>query len=250
MSLSKITRLCILCITALACIQSPLASADWLIVANGCNHAFDAIDKLSENRKILALDGASKLFKEHGMVPHVILGDFDSIEDKDFWGITGAFDEINDQTMPYAGNHNVLIVPAKDQDYTDLEKGILYCDSQNCDSIIIVNATGGRMDHTLANIGVLRKYYRMNRPLTIQTETEILEYVKDSMTSITGNIGDHCAIMGYPQAVMTTSGLTYNGIQYPLNLGVQESVCNTLAAPSALIEIQGEAIDIKPLIAP
>ena len=73
-----------------------------------------------------------------------------------------------------------------------------------------------------------------------------IEYIKDDSMRIRGNVGDNCAIMGYPEGVMSTTGLTYNGDNYHLKLGLQESVSNTLAAPVAEISIQGEALIIHP----
>lgn len=216
----------------------------WLIVANGPSFSEEQFLEAKKGRTTLALDGAANyMLKIH---PDVILGDFDSITNKDYWGILGTFDDINSSTLPYFGNFGVLIIPAKDQDYTDLEKGVAYCDSQGAESILIINATGGRMDHTLGNIGVLRKYYKPGRTLIIETENEFIEYVKDTSTIIKGNIGDHCAIMGYPEASMSTAGLAYNGINYSLKIGIQESICNTLSEPLATIAIHGEALVISP----
>ena len=53
-------------------------------------------------------------------------------------------------------------------------------------------------------------------------------------------------MMGYPQALMTTSGLAYNGDEYLLQLGVQESVCNRIVDAKSTISIQGEALVILP----
>lgn len=223
-----------------------LYAEEWVIIANAPSIPAKTMKRITSNRSVVALDGAADLLKEIQLIPDVILGDFDSIVNKDFWEIKENFNTSETYIEPYIGRFGVLIVPIMEQNHTDLEKGITYCDRQGASSIIIMNATEGRIDHTLGNIGVLRKYHQSNRKLVIITEKEFIEFVKDDHTTIEGKKGDHCAIMGYPEAVMTTTGLAYNGSGYPLKLGYQESTCNTLAEEKAYISIQGEALVIHP----
>jgi thiamine pyrophosphokinase len=235
--------LCLL-VCSFGCLEA--AQKDWVIVANGPTIDRCHLQQILENKQVIALDGAANLMQALKMQPNVILGDFDSIIDREYWGIQHTFHEIDEQSMPYLSAKGVWIVPAKDQDYTDLEKGILYCEQQSAQAIWIVNAVGGRMDHTLNNIGLLRKHYRPDRAMSILTENERIEYIREGKTKIQGRIGDACAILGYPEAIITTHGLKYNGQNYPLILGRQESVCNTLLETEAEIQIQGEALVIHP----
>ena len=221
-------------------------AGDFVIVANSPTFSEKNVRDAIPNRTVIALDGAANHLKRCHITPQIILGDFDSVEDKEYWGIKGAFHAIANDDKPYLGNFSVLIMPAKNQDYTDLEKAIIYCDEMGAKSILIVNATGGRMDHTLGNIGLLRKHFKKERPLSLTTENECIEYIKDGQTTIKGNVGDQCAIMAYPEAFMTTTGLAYNGQNYQLKLGIQESSCNTLVEPEAVVVIQGEALIISP----
>lgn len=221
-------------------------ATEWLIIADAPGFPVEQVQSLMSNKKVIALDGVADSFKKYGLVPHIILGDFDSVKSGDYWGIKTTFYQMEVFDQPYEGNFGTLIVPAKNQDLTDLEKGILFADKNGATSIVILNAVGGRMDHTLGNIGILRKYDSPTRSLQLFTSKEIIQFVKDETVTITGKPGDYCAVMGYPEAWMTTQGLTYNGDRYPLILGVQESICNTLAAPEATIEIAGEAIVIGP----
>ena len=216
----------------------------WVIIANG--NEVELSELKNQDQKVLVLDGAANRFKELSFYPDVILGDFDSIEDPAYWGIKETFSSISENSVPYIGNFSVWIVPAMDQNHTDLEKAIIYCDAAKADSILIVQATGGRMDHTLGNLGTLRKYYRPNRPLVIQTEDEQIFYLKNEKAFIEGGKGENCAVMGYPKASMTTVGLAYNGYEYPLELGICESTCNALVASQAVISICGEALIILP----
>jgi thiamine pyrophosphokinase len=223
-----------------------LQCTPWVIVANGPSLSLNELQDSLQDRKIVILDGAVNRFKSLPLRPDCILGDFDSVEDPVYWGILATFSEIDERSSPYRGNFGIMIVPAKDQNFTDLEKGILYCDAVGASSIHIVQATGGRMDHTLGNLGTLRKYYRSDRELIILTEKEQIFDLHNDDISIEAAAGEYCAVMGYPQAVMTTSGLAYNVSEYPLQLGIQESTCNTIIDPKATISIQGEALIILP----
>lgn len=218
----------------------------WVIVANGSSIEVETLKESMKGRKVLALDGAVNRFKALHLYPDFILGDFDSVNEPDYWGIKALFADIDVSHSSYEGNFGITIIPAKDQNYTDLEKGIIYCDGAHATSILIIQATGGRMDHTLGNIGLLKKYAHADRPLILLTEKEQIFYLSNTGIAFEGGVGEHCAIMGYPQAFMTTTGLAYNGIEYPLQLGIQESICNIITEPSATISIQGEALIILP----
>ena len=221
-------------------------SESWVIVANGSEIDATELKKSLQDRRVIALDGAADRFKELQMHPDVILGDFDSIQDPAYWGIVKTFSAIDESSLSYMGQSSVVIVPAKDQDRTDLEKAILHCDQSKADSILIVQAMGGRMDHSLGNLGLLRKYHRLYRPIVIETSQEQIFYLHDQRAIVHGGAGGVCAIMGYPHAEMTTQGLAYNGNSYSLELGFQESVCNQLIAEEAHILIEGEALVILP----
>lgn len=218
----------------------------YLIIANASSLNKNHLEHAKEGRLTIALDGAADKMKSFGIIPDIILGDFDSIQDHDYWGIKQTFTNIDVQSKPYRGRHNVLIVPAKNQDLTDLEKAIIYCDQDQVTSILIINATDERMDHTLYNTRLLRKYHKDDRPLMIRTPTATLEYIKDGITEITGFPGDTCAIMAFPYGYFTSRGLTYDVTNYPLEFGRSESVCNSLKEKTATIEITGEALVIHP----
>lgn len=233
-------------ILLLGLICTSLWGNSWVIVANGPAINSDQLKECLNNRTVLVLDGAANRFKTLGLYPDYILGDFDSVEDPVYWGVSNLFSKIGDEDLSYPGNFGSIIVPAKDQNHTDLEKGILFCDNLNASSIHIIQATGGRMDHTLGNLGSLKKYYRPERELILLTETEQIFYLSNQAIAIEGGVGEHCAVMGYPKAFMTTTGLAYNGKDYLVELGVQESTCNTIADAKATISIQGEALIILP----
>lgn len=228
-------------------------ASDFLIVANAPNSIdWQYIEKKRARCKIIALDGAANAFQKVGKIPHVILGDFDSIEDPPYWGIIKVFKEIDQNTKPYFGKYNVFIVPVKNQDLTDLEKAIRYCDQCNARSITIVNAYGGRFDHELENFSLLKKYNKKNRPIFLHAPTQTLQYVQSehqnpSKVLIKGKKGDFCGVFGCPQGIIiSTQNLKYEAKNYPLKFGRSSSACNQLLGNQAFIEVVGEVLIAQP----
>ena len=219
-------------------------SQSWLIIANGQERPLRVLEEKAEGRSVLVLDGACNRLEGGSFLPNFILGDFDSVENPEYWGIKETFSALGPDATPYEGRFSITIVPAKNQDLTDLDKGLSFCESMGADSILVLQAHGSRMDHTLANIGLLRKHYRPDRLLILETEDEQLFYVKDARVLLQGPIGAACAVVGCSTALMTSEGLAYNGENYLLDFGVQGSTSNALSAEEASIAIQGEALFI------
>src|SRR5689334_14042058 len=123
--------------------------SNYAIIANGNFLTKEILLEAVKDRTIIALDGAADKLAALGLNPQLILGDFDSISPQaaSYWGLKKTFSELSADTEPYRGNQGVLIVPALNQNLTDLDKALHYCDQQNAKSIIILCATGARLDH-------------------------------------------------------------------------------------------------------
>lgn len=220
----------------------------FLIVANGPFLPQSIIHELAEGRTVVALDGACNKLAKIGILPQVILGDFDSINAHEalLWGIKELHDEITETSQPYYGNHGIMIVPQKDQNYTDLEKAIKYCDLQGAISIDIICALGGRVDQTLSNLRVLRSLYKKDRSIHLHSETQTMIFACNESVEIHGKVGDYCGIVAFPEGSFTSQGLRYNGNAYQLRFGYSESTSNQLADSIAYVEVQGETLIIHP----
>lgn len=233
-----------------------MIGSKFLIVANGSFVDHRLISTLSSSRQIIALDGAADKLFDVKIIPDIIMGDFDSI-DKDRWGIKEGFDQINDRSFPYIiqkNNKDILVIPKKNQNFTDLEKAIKFCDELSSPDILIFNAVGNRMDHSLGNIRALRKFYNPTRLLRIQTNLQTLEMAKNDTADKTGKAfhiqgkkGDYCGIMAFPDAFISTIGLKYDVSNFHLEFGYSESICNSFKNTNAIITIhKGEALLIYP----
>ncbi|MBT1248633.1 MULTISPECIES: thiamine diphosphokinase [unclassified Thermosipho (in: thermotogales)] len=93
---------------------------------------------------IIAADGGAKVLKERGILPNVIIGDLDSLD--------------ND-TLEYFKQNNVEIIEyPKEKDETDCEIAIKYAVENGYDEIEILNFFGERLDMILALFGLMKKF--------------------------------------------------------------------------------------------
>lgn len=203
----------------------------------------------------MALDGASLTLAQLGIKPNIIIGDLDSIaQDPDACNIWGIADN-KQATTAYYGRFNTLIVPQYRQDLTDLHKAIIfikqhaqqYTPYQAAQVIHIVTTLGQRVDHYLAGLQILAQEYHPNTPIYYHNLGQTIEYVRDRTISITGTIGDHCGIFGFPSGELSVlnHGLAYNVMAYPLHHG-QYSCANSLVKEQAILNIKGSALIVHP----
>jgi thiamine pyrophosphokinase len=217
---------------------------DFVIIANGPFLYRDIILEAIQNKTVVVLDGAlNKLRWLESKYVDYILGDFDSVDStaQEYWGITQTCHDITDASVPYPGMYNTWIVPAKNQDRTDLEKAINYCDKHEASSITILCASGGRADHHEAVMRAMKHAYQPQRVITLQTEQQSLRYARDEVVSFEGCVGDHC---GFASTTASGHG-TSEGLLYPCDKH-HESFCNQLVSNAASLTVHGEALLFLP----
>ncbi|MFH1537284.1 MAG: thiamine diphosphokinase, partial [Patescibacteria group bacterium] len=115
-----------------------------IVIANG-DLSKQKID-FSEYDFIVATDGGANHLVNLKIKPDIIIGDFDSISKK----AIKKFDDV-EQIRVY------------NQNKTDLEKALDYLMEEKCEIVDIFGATSNeRIDHTLANIFLLKNYSDLN----------------------------------------------------------------------------------------
>ncbi len=86
---------------------------------------------------IICADGGYKFAEMLGVIPDLIVGDFDSSE------------------RPHNCGSEIISLPVRKDD-TDMFYAVKEGIRRGCDEFILVGATGGRLDHTYANFCVLK----------------------------------------------------------------------------------------------
>ena len=218
----------------------------FLIVADGEFISTPTLVKRAQNKVVVALDRASERLLDIGILPDIVIGDFDSIQDKQRWGIDLTKLNTEQEFTAQISMKTVQMVYRPDQHETDFFKAIRYIDTLNPIDIHIVCALSSRrLDHLLNNIRALRVFYQKMRPIYFYTVVQKAFYVKNDTIHIDGKIGDTFGILGFPSACFSSKGLKYNGKKFPLTFGFSESVANQLVSQKAIIDIEGEALFIQ-----
>ena len=151
--------------------------------------------ELAKDKLVVAADaGADRLLK-YNIIPDQIIGDLDSISDK----ATTKLEE--------------WIVSNKNIQKTDLEKATDYAFEKGASEIQIIGWSGGRIDHTLAALGLA-----FNPRISLIDEHFTVEAVTDSKT-IEGEECTLFSLMAMPEARVSVTGARWNLQHEKLKMG-------------------------------
>ena len=149
-------------------------------------------DKIEKSSFIICADGGIKHIKALGLIPDVIIGDFDSSENTDEYS-------------------NKIVYPVKKDD-TDLALALNYAEEKGFSECVAIGCLGGRLDHTLSNIHLLKYAYYKNISLKLIDEnTEVFLIKGKKKIKYSG----YKYISVFPLGDKAT-GVTYKGLEYPL----------------------------------
>jgi thiamine pyrophosphokinase len=171
-----------------------------LIVSGGQRPSRELIEKeLADSDVVICADSGANCLYEYKIMPHILVGDFDSIDKKVF-----SFFETS---------HCKVERFPKEKDYTDTELAMCRAIEYGADEICFLGCTGSRIDHMMGNIGLLLKALnvKVNAKLKDDNNTLILT---DKPLCIKGNKGMNFSLIAYGDNV---SEVTIEGAKYPLH---------------------------------
>jgi thiamine pyrophosphokinase len=203
------------------------------IICNGSIENYVSCkEKLHGVDSIICADGGTRHAFNMNIIPNIIIGDLDSSKD---------------EYIEYYSSRNVPIIKySSDKDKTDTHICLEYAMEQY-DEILILGATGSRLDHTLGNISILKLAAEKGKTACIIDENNELYVVKDSI-KLEGNKGDLLSLLPLSSRV---EGINLKGVLYPLQDSVMEignpyGVSNKFAENTAeLTIVSGYMIVIK-----
>lgn len=192
-----------------------------LIVCNGhfTKKELNSFTKLNKPRRvidIIACDGASDFLRKHKVLPDVIIGDLDSVKPA---------------TLKYFSAKKVLIKKVYDQNKNDLEKALMFSLGKKYKLIHIIGLSGKRLDHTLNNISVIKKYHR--KADILFCENGFTGRIISKKIELNCRIGDIVSLIPLPKA----TGITTSGLKYPLKNGTLEFGVRSGALNEAVSEV-------------
>lgn len=197
-----------------------------VIIANGASPDPEIAHRHADQADLLlAADGGARHALELDLVPHVVIGDLDSL------------DESQQRRLRSAGTQFIVHPPAKDE--TDLELALLHAVEQDADPIIVLAALGGRLDQTLANILLLTMPALVDRNVRLIEGLQTAFVVRDEAT-ICGEPGDTVSLIPLGGEVhgVTTSGLAYALTEGTLPFGPALGVSNEMTSPQARVQVR------------
>ena len=150
--------------------------------------------------QVITADKGLLYAKELGIAPDIILGDFDSC-DKNI--------------MQEFSTDEKIIAPCEKDD-TDTGLAMLKAKEIGADEILMIGATGTRLDHVLGNIGQLvfaQKHGMKAQIVDENNRIQALESGKETIISKSSQFGKYVSFI----PVYEAKGVTLTGFKYPLN---------------------------------
>jgi thiamine pyrophosphokinase len=194
-----------------------------IILANGNyprKSEFEFFKRVGFDRLICADGGANSAFKLK-LTPDYILGDFDSIEG---------------EVLDYYEKKS-KIIRMSSQYTTDVEKCLNFSIKNKIEEVVLLGATGDRLDHSICNIGIVLKYFSKVRIFILHQKTLLAAY--EGEIDLATTPGEIISIYGIEKRTRITSkGLKYRLRDVALPLGVRESTSNVARGKSVNLKIR------------
>lgn len=149
---------------------------------------------------VIAADGGLALARSLGVTPSVLVADFDSADREDAESLSAAVVE-----LPVHKDDTDTMAAAR----IALEKG--------CGEVLILGGTGGRLDHTMANLAVLLYLKRRGVRAVLADEHVRAEMLLPGRHRIEPAEGWKFSLFAYGGSV---SGLFLKNAEYPLENAV------------------------------
>jgi len=150
--------------------------------------------------EVYAVDGGLRVAEAAGVMPDYLVGDFDTAEDL--------------LVLRYE-KRCITLRHKPEKDATDTELAIDEALDRGAEKIILLGATGTRMDHTLANVHMLYRILKRGKKAWILDEhNRISLHEKPFVCRRSEMFGDYVSFLPF---FGETTGVTLKGFKYPLS---------------------------------
>ncbi|EFU41270.1 thiamine pyrophosphokinase [Paenibacillus vortex V453] len=185
------------------------------------------LEEIQNGDFIIGADRGALYLIEHGIRPNLSVGDFDSIPPEQMERVRSMSEKVID-------------CDPIDKNLTDTELAFDLALDKSPESILILGATGSRLDHTLANIHMLIRGLQHHISCSILDENNFITLTGTSC--IVENKGfTYVSLLPLTTEV---TGIHLEGFEYPLHdatlrLGQSLGVSNKLAEDKGTVRIEG-----------
>ena len=175
------------------------------IISGGNIEVDFALDFLKKHKKegdwLVAADKGLEFFLKTGLTPDAAVGDFDSLSEEGRVFLEGL-------------NRTEVIRLKPEKDDSDTQSAVNFCMDRGAEQITVLGGTGKRVDHLLANLGLL----------VLGKERGVRVNLVDSWNYMTliesGTVLNRSAQFGHYVSFFSLGGdvpgLTLTGFKYPL----------------------------------
>lgn len=178
---------------------------------------------LRDNDTLIGADGGTNHLLKMGLMPHLVIGDLDSLDEDAFFDLSAAEAQIDQYP--------------EDKDETDLELALAAAYELRPDSILIVGGLGGRLDQSLASLSLLAG---MQGGMDLRLDDGVEEaFFCRSQAQIRGRSGDTVSLIPWagPVSGIQTGGLRWPLIRETLYPDRTRGISNEMTGEQATVEI-------------
>ena len=182
---------------------------------------------IAENKEdvIISVDAAITNLEKINLIPHIMVGDFDTLSDED-------------RLKKYAELDVEIVKHDPIKDFSDSELAVDRAVKAGIKTISVFGALGKRFDHAFANILILQKYKKLGVDITIYDKYNKI-YVKSNHFTL-----EREKIWGKYISFFSLERKNFmeklEGVKYP----IENRIIDNIATPSLYIsnEIKGDKL--------
>lgn len=189
---------------------------------------------LCRGKYLVAVDGGYAFFRKSGLVPNLLIGDFDSLK-----------------RVPKNLTHHTQVIrfPVK-KDKTDVELALDVCLQFGAKRVALVQPSFGEPDQFIGNLMLPLVTARRGKRVPIAIygpDYEIRLAVNETIT-IAGARGDGLSVVPVTGRIrLSCSGTEYAAQRVEIRPGETRGLRNSITAGRALVRVMGKALVIRRL---
>jgi thiamine pyrophosphokinase len=179
----------------------------------------------ADSDHVVAADGAIDRARAWGVRVDTLIGDLDSVLYPD--GLERQVPDLE------------IIRYPQEKDSTDLELAVEWALDQSPEHVTLFGATGGRIDHTLANLALLERGLHAAVPMLLVDGDETVRLVQQELLLEEASVGDRVSLL--PVSLFVTvscEGLRYRLASEKLFRGWGRGVSNVVTESPVRISVE------------
>ncbi len=180
---------------------------------------------IEPNDYLIACDGGLETMHNLGLTPDILIGDFDSVSS---WTLS-LYDELERREYPI------------EKDCSDLEICLEYCKEKEIKEVLIVGGIGGRVDHCLANIGLLVEYCNQGLDVKLYDASNEI-FFANSNIAIKRTKKYLSIIPAEISAVITLKGVKFEIDNKEINFRRTLAISNEIKEGFAILEVHSGSV--------